>query len=200
MRRSLRRYKSQADYKVRECPANGYHDEMVPFDEVPAMLDERGCYRVSDDDVSDAPPRDDARWPRQCRCGYQFAAGDEWQLFQDLLYRRVDTGEVMTLRDAPPGALWRARWMENLGGSSMWVGADGQAWMCKTPGGEWHIDGPASNCTDKEGQTRGEHKCWVRHGVAPDFTIDKNGKTCSAGAGSILCGSYHGFLQNGYLT
>lgn len=197
MRRSLRRYKSNADYTVNECPAHGYHDAMVPFDEVPARLNERGCYSVDD---NSAVPHDDPRWPQQCRCGYTFAAKDQWQVFEDLFYRRVDTGELMVLRDAPAGALWRALWMENLGGSPMWVGADGQAWMCKTPGGDWHIDGPASNCTDTESQTRGEHKCWVRHGVAPNFHVDKNGTTCAAGAGSILCGGWHGFLHNGRLV
>jgi hypothetical protein len=66
-----------------------------------------------------------------------------------------------------------------------------------TPGGEWIIDSRASNCTMPEDT---EHRCWVRHGEAPDFHVDKNGKTCNAGAGSIKCGSYHGFLQNGFLT
>lgn len=44
------------------------------------------------------------------------------------------------------------------------------------------------------------HKCWCRHGEAPNFTVDKNGVTCIAGAGSIQIGNYHGFLQNGFLT
>jgi hypothetical protein len=44
------------------------------------------------------------------------------------------------------------------------------------------------------------HRCWVRHGDAPELTVDKNGKTCGAGGGSIVSGSYHGFLRNGFLT
>jgi hypothetical protein len=40
----------------------------------------------------------------------------------------------------------------------------------------------------------------VRHGEAPNITVDKNGVTCGAGAGSIQCGSYHGFLRNGELV
>ncbi len=44
------------------------------------------------------------------------------------------------------------------------------------------------------------HKCWIRHGTPPDLTVDKNGVTCNAGAGSILVGDYHGFLVNGRFT
>lgn len=45
-----------------------------------------------------------------------------------------------------------------------------------------------------------EHRCWVRHGEPPAITVDKQGHTCAAGAGSIQCGSYHGFLEDGALT
>jgi hypothetical protein len=62
------------------------------------------------------------------------------------------------------------------------------------------IDGICSNCTDREDALKGGHKCWVRHGDAPLITVDKNGKTCGAGGGSILSGSYHGFLRNGELV
>lgn len=67
----------------------------------------------------------------------------------------------------------------------------------QTPGGSWCIDSRASNCTLPYDY---EHRCWVRHGDPPVVTVDKHGLTCSAGAGSIQCGSYHGFLQNGRLT
>lgn len=66
-----------------------------------------------------------------------------------------------------------------------------------TPGGEWMIDARARNCTMPEDKL---HRCWCRHGEPPELTVDKNGLTCTAGAGSIQCGNYHGFLQNGYLT
>jgi hypothetical protein len=46
----------------------------------------------------------------------------------------------------------------------------------------------------------GEHRCWVRHGEPPRITVDKNGPTCQAGAGSILAGDYHGFLRDGAFT
>lgn len=50
--------------------------------------------------------------------------------------------------------------------------------------------------------SRPEHKCWVRHGdpKTGSVHVDKDGVTCGAGAGSILSGSYHGFLHGGYLT
>jgi len=69
----------------------------------------------------------------------------------------------------------------------------------------WDIDAQASNCT-RPGDL--SHKCWVRHGDPTDpqgevkFHVDKQGETCAAGAGSIICGcrAYHGFLHHGQLT
>lgn len=61
----------------------------------------------------------------------------------------------------------------------------------------WNIDSRASNCTMPYDYT---HRCWVRHGEPPNVTVDKNGLTCAAGAGSIMAADYHGFLQNGALT
>lgn len=64
-------------------------------------------------------------------------------------------------------------------------------------GGTWNVDSRASNCTMPYDY---EHRCWIRHGIPPNVTVDKNGNTCQAGAGSIKCGDYHGFLRNGVLT
>jgi len=61
----------------------------------------------------------------------------------------------------------------------------------------WDIDGRASNCTMKEDKL---HRCWVRHGDLPNITVDKNGVTCAAGAGSIQTDRWHGFLRNGELV
>lgn len=135
----------------------------------------------------------DERWPKQCACGYQFRDEDEWQFNPDRLYRRSDTGDLVTLRAAPAGAMWNASWFTD---SQMYRGPDGRSICVKTPGGEWMIDGPASNCTKPNDLG---HKCWVRHGEPPDLTIDKKGNTCSAGAGSIMAGKYHGFLRAGWL-
>lgn len=75
--------------------------------------------------------------------------------------------------------------------------AEGPQLTVMTPGGRWVIDSRASNCGSPYDYN---HRCWIRHGEPPNITVDKNGATCSAGAGSIQCGSYHGFLQNGELT
>lgn len=112
------------------------------------------------------------------------------------VYRRDDTREEFTLRDAPVGAIWRASWYEDAEWPEL-VGVDGRSYVVKTPGGDWLIDSVASNCTRKDDKI---HKCWCRHGEAPNFHVDKVGNTCAAGAGSILIGNYHGFLHNGYLT
>ena len=76
--------------------------------------------------------------------------------------------------------------------------ADGPHLVVILPNGQpWNIDSRASNCTLPYDY---EHRCWVRHGEPPNITVDKNGLTCAAGAGSIMAGDYHGFLQNGALT
>lgn len=70
--------------------------------------------------------------------------------------------------------------------------------MVVTPDGHWwDIDSRAGNCTKPEDKY---HHCWVRHGKPPDITVDKNGITCDAGAGSIQTPKWHGFLRGGYLV
>ena len=94
----------------------------------------------------------------------------------------------------PPGAMWYPRaYKFTPDGRKKEIK---EALTVMTPGGIWGIDGSASNCTRKDDLL---HQCWVRHGEPPDVTVDKNGDTCAAGAGSIMCGNYHGFLRNGFL-
>lgn len=115
----------------------------------------------------------------------------------DTLYDRSDTGEETTLHDAPPGAMWWADWL-NEKGLPFHPGPDGHVLMVRLPNGDdWSPDSRASNCGSSDDNT---HHCWVRHGEVPNITVDKNGHTCSAGAGSIASGSYHGFLRGGTLT
>jgi len=109
---------------------------------------------------------------------------------------RPDIGETYPNYAAlPVGAMWFAVDPDIWKG--MGIGPDGRSLIVKTPGGMWNIDSRASNCTLPDDN---EHRCWIRHGEPPNVTVDKNGNTCQAGAGSIQCGDYHGFLQNGVLT
>lgn len=111
------------------------------------------------------------------------------------LWQRADgTGEKFILNNAPVGAMWEATWYTDF---QQWCGTDGKAYIVKTPAGDWHIDGRASNCTMPDDT---KHKCWCRHGEAPNFTVNKDGNTCSAGGGSIQIKEYHGHLINGELT
>ena len=122
------------------------------------------------------------------------------------MWVRRDTGEIKDhVRDFGVGALYYADWEHSdrtdTEGRLLW----GFDWdnlyepplHVITPGGEWNIDARASNCTMKNDRF---HRCWVRHGLPPDVHVDKIGFTCGAGAGSIICGGYHGFLHNGKLT
>jgi hypothetical protein len=137
--------------------------------------------------------------PKACpKCGRVFTpAEDEFQIFCETLYRRADTGEILGLRDAPPGASWDAVWYHDI---PEWCGLDGRAVIVKCPDGhDWHVDGKCSNCTRPDDKV---HKCWCRHGdpTKAELTVDKNGDTCQAGAGSIQAPHWHGFLTNGVLS
>lgn len=133
--------------------------------------------------------------PMKCDvCDYVFTKDDNQSRSMRPIYVRDDTGEDIELGRAPVGACWDADWYDDDK-----RGPDGRSLIVKTPGGDWLIDGRASNCTMKDDKV---HRCWVRHGRPEDGSlhVDKNGKTCAAGAGSIQMGSYHGFLHNGHLT
>lgn len=183
-RLSLRRYTSARSGRE-------YRDAMNEIGTASVTVDaRRGGWHV--DAARELPPKDDPRWPKVSDDGYVFQDEDEWQVFTDRLYRRVDSGELVTLRDAPEGAIYRADWYEDV---PSLCGPDGRAYVAVCPGGGvWHIDGRASNCTLPNDTV---HRCWVRHGEAPDFTVDENGVTCSAGAGSIQTHNWHGFLRGG---
>jgi hypothetical protein len=139
-------------------------------------------------------PHDDPRWPTTCTCGHEFGPGDYWQFNADTLYSRSDNGELVTLRNAPVGAMWFAPWLSEC---PEWRGPDGNTLVVMCPGRrEWVVDSRCSNCTLPNDDV---HKCWVRHGVPPNVHVDKNGVTCSAGGGSIAVPGWHGFLTNGAL-
>ena len=133
----------------------------------------------------------DERKPCECGCG-EMLGGER------KLYRRSDTGELVTLAEAPAGAMWDLSWY--AGTPYHRPGPDGIHLAVRTPGGTWDVESRASNCTMPNDDV---HRCWVRHGDPrrPETVhVDKSGVTCGAGAGSILRGGYHGFLHNGELT
>lgn len=91
-------------------------------------------------------------------------------------------------------------WNDWLPENFYWDNHKGYHLMCVLPNGhEWNIDSRASNCTMPEDKN---HKCWIRHGnpETEKVTVNKNGVTCNAGAGSIWIDDYHGFLTDGNLT
>lgn len=182
-RRSLRRFQHTNGERV--CPVHGYHTAHLAIEDVPARDEEY------EGDTRLGWPHDDPRWPARCACGYEFQEEDEWQVSEKRLYRAPD-GALYETSELPPGAMYESRWLAAVG----WVGEDGRSLSVVLPdGSHWCVDSKASNCTRKD-----EHRCWVRHGVPPAVTVDKNGNTCQAGAGSVGTPRYHGFLRDGVLV
>lgn len=98
-----------------------------------------------------------------------------------------------------PGSMW---WSDHSGPDGHrcmdWDNCDGRHLHVMLPNGHyWDVDSRANNCTLPDDRT---HRCWIRDGEPPHVTAGKAGHTCTAGAGSIQAGDYHGFLQNGVLT
>jgi hypothetical protein len=204
IRVSLRRHKTG-------CSKHAYCNAQVLIGDVKFSA-EMSLYRTSNGPIQLSDPR----WPAVCEhCGKPFKDDDPKQYFTEHLYRRVGTGELYTLHTAPVGAMWYAEsfneWYSNK------KGPDGRSLVVRTPGGDWCPDDRASNCDSpcancrvpyKQHAAQGcgsycdsqpAHKCWVRHGEAPNVTVDKNGHTCGAGGGSYEANGWHGFLQNGQL-
>jgi hypothetical protein len=194
-RRYLRRYAIKGDYKCDQSPLKIHEAKFELADgDLLIVQGDSGRKHFALADPTE-PPKSDLRWPKACKCGYEFLDEDEWQLLFIPLYRRLDrVNGLFTLDQAPAGAMWYD--LQDDGTYKQFKGPDGRRLNVMTPGGDWCIDWRASNCTMPYDN---EHQCWCRHGVPPEVTVDKIGHTCAAGAGSIVRGSYHGFLRNGYL-
>lgn len=95
-----------------------------------------------------------------------------------------------------PGDLY---WQDDHdSGCFHWDNCAGRHLHAVLPNGiPWNIDSRAANCDRPDDR---EHRCWVRTGEPPHITAGKGGDTCSAGAGSIAAGDYHGFLIDGAFT
>lgn len=178
VRHWLRRYVGSATEKC-SVEAHGFHNAMTLLGD---------CEQES----LPEPPHHDPRWPTQCVCGRAFTETDSWQVFASHLFRRADTGVLTTIDEAGPGAMWFDEW---LGTRPHWCGPDGKSLHVVLPDGrQWCVDSRARNCGLPKDDV---HKCWIRHGVPPNITVDKDGVTCNAGAGSIDTGTFHGFLRGG---
>ena len=206
---SLRRYTFSGSDKPPCADGSTYHDASVFVGIEPARYTEREDGRMFLA-LRDDTPHDDPQWPTHCaRCPYEFTDDDQWQDFQDQIYATPSgatyrlPGRMSSLlnsspvTDAPPGAMWDAWWMGEFS-----RGPDGICLcVCLPNSSTWMVDSRASNCTMPDDNA---HKCWCRHGdprTEPHLlTVDKNGVTCAAGAGSIQADDYHGFLTNGQLT
>jgi hypothetical protein len=183
------------------CPLSGnYHNAEVRIEDADPIWREdetTGGTRI----LTNGSRREDAlalkgdpRWPAACACGYVFA-DDERQLFCELIYRRVDTGEETTLRDAPVGAMWYSEWQDRFYRPQL-----AHCLVVKLPDGtDWTVDSQATNCTIPDDFKQERHHCWAITGTPPDVTAGKAEPTCSAGGGSIQTSRYHGFLRDGYL-
>lgn len=171
----LRRY---CDGENEKCPGRyGYHNGMFHIGNNPESV------------RTDQPDHSHANWPKKCdHCNYQFKESDHWQVFRENLFKRSDTGEVLTLGNAPAGAMWLASWMPEGFGSVHFKALPEETRrkghvILKCPGGhDWDID---SNSTNGDG--------WSRSGEPPNITARP----------SILFpvpNGYHGFLTGGVLT
>lgn len=207
-RQHLRRYSSEHSVPCPAMPgkysyhnADGLELPRITLKLEPDPEDGALCYELN---PTPLPPPGDPRWPAKCdKCAYAFKGDDEYQIFEDEVY--VDAaGKEFSLREPVAGMMWDAWWF----GDDM-KGPDGKCLVAVTPDlWEWMIDGPCSNCTmpTDRGPFATAHRCWVRHGAPPDLIVDKNGRTCAAGAGSIQTNhAYHGFLgcngaNPGYFT
>lgn len=169
----------------------------------------REVMRGTQEEIAKARESSDAWKPFDAACEYCGAISGllrPQSIGEGCFWKRADTGEIKRrISDFGVGAMWFGTWCNLTDGSdgervrygSDWDNQYDPPLMVTTPGGDWNIDSRASNCTLKNDR---KHRCWIRHGVAPNITVDKAGSTCSAGAGSIQAGDYHGFLKNGSLT
>jgi len=187
----LRRYK----YGEAKVPEHLYQSGHYGYHNVRWLLETKDIDPNKESDLYPSLlPQDDLRWNNVAKCedcGYLFQLEDEWQMFILNVYIDKSTGKEYTLHDKIPGMMWDATWWsdtDKVGGQYLVV-------ICPDSF-EWRIDGRANNCDMRDDYPN--HHCWIRQGIPPNITVGKNGKTCHAGAGSILSrNGYHGFLTNG---
>lgn len=186
MRVYLRRYHGSED-----CRCTGlysYHNAMVHIGEAMENRDAHGVQKMP----SLEGYMDDPRWPVKCdHCEYQFVVtdrNDHDQVFVKSLYAREDNGAEMILNDAPPGAMWNAEHRADF-----WHGADGQCLHVRLPdGGDWMIDGRASNCDSPCADCGRPYNQHAQRGACVNCNrpYENCRGTCDAGYVDSLCKGY----------
>lgn len=132
-------------------------------------------------------PHHDPKWPTKCDgCGYLFQDSDPWMRHAERLWVDPRTGQLVTLRQAPVGAMWWATWYADpdFGSQKHQARGGGPHLIVKTPAGDWDIDAPSDN-----GQG------WDRTGVPPVVTARPSIGMRNEGGGW----RYHAFLTDGRL-
>lgn len=193
----------RADERPRCEQPGSYCNAMRVLDEIEVEHEEHDGRRFRKGYAAADFPWD--AFPTVCEsCGREMNS-PERQIFLDEIYvARTGplAGQEWVRRELPVGAMWNIDWYSDI---PDWCGADGLAVMVVVPGGEWHVDSRANNCTKPDDK---RHRCWVRHGDPRTgyLHVDKDGTaeqpTCDAGAGSIWMNApngWHGFLYRGYL-
>lgn len=194
----LRRYSPSA--AGRPCPLrHGYHQAMAYVGGCADPPDGVSWHDVPELQVESYLT--DERWPAFCGCGYEFGAGDKWQVFTDRVM--VHDGETRAQRDLPVGAMYDASWYPEKG-------PDGIALVVVCPPtseclNTWHVDGGAY----KDGKVTHPAPAWTRTGdprqpatltcspsIEIGFAYDAKTKKHQPGGPCY----YHGHLQSGVLT
>jgi hypothetical protein len=179
MQLSLRRYRGMKGGES-ECQASGvnYHNALVVVESMLPKDPEHpnGCGLSEHPDY----PRTDPRWPKTCACGYEFKDDDHWQINLHILYGNPEMNGLITIGDAPIGAMWDAWWYNDH-----YKGQDGKCIVVRTPGGDWIVDGTA-----RDGGR------WTRTGTPPNITV----KPSIGIGGEKGKWAYHGFLTDGHLV
>lgn len=159
VRQYLRRYSVSKN----GC-GGGYHHNRTLFSEV-----DRSEHILTRE--AHERERESLHWPPRCsRCAYTFRDEDAWQIFVVPLYQRVDTGQIMTLAEAPPGAMWYAYWLTQYDGKPHLTVRcpDGKNWDLDSRGSEdegWVWQGEAPKVTAVPSIDTGRWRGWLKDGV-----------------------------------
>jgi hypothetical protein len=166
------------------CPLNdGYHNAEVRIEDVPWTGGEQ-CHGYGGASF----PKDDPRWPTVCGCGQLFTPSAYRQHNVDRIFAGVRNGQTVEGVHGnigpvlPPGATWLLKpdeWQYKH--YKCQPGPDGLAVAVRLPAGlVWAVDGEGTNgCR------------WTRTGTPPEITMSPS---------INFTGSYHGWVQNGYVT